>query len=102
MLSLLISRSDVDAVNETFTIVYRAGGKGTTELSKLKSGDNVDVLAPLGNGFPVEQANHVLIVGGGIGVPPLRSEEHTSELQSRFDLVCRLLLEKKKTSAMIE
>src|SRR5699024_12401061 len=29
----------------------------------------------------------------------LRSEEHTSELQSRFDLVCRLLLEKKKTHA---
>src|SRR5699024_11600097 len=28
--------------------------------------------------------------------PVLRSEEHTSELQSRFDLVCRLLLEKKK------
>src|SRR5699024_12019927 len=28
--------------------------------------------------------------------PSLRSEEHTSELQSRFDLVCRLLLEKKK------
>src|SRR5699024_12660933 len=27
---------------------------------------------------------------------PLRSEEHTSELQSRFDIVCRLLLEKKK------
>src|SRR5699024_4379947 len=27
---------------------------------------------------------------------PVRSEEHTSELQSRFDLVCRLLLEKKK------
>src|SRR5699024_12752591 len=27
---------------------------------------------------------------------PMRSEEHTSELQSRFDLVCRLLLEKKK------
>src|SRR5438067_6510762 len=32
-------------------------------------------------------------------VPPSRSEEHTSELQSRFDLVCRLLLEKKKTSS---
>src|SRR5699024_12034522 len=27
---------------------------------------------------------------------PIRSEEHTSELQSRFDLVCRLVLEKKK------
>src|SRR5699024_11744955 len=34
----------------------------------------------------------------GDSVPPviIRSEEHTSELQSRFDLVCRLLLEKKK------
>src|SRR5437868_10737263 len=31
-------------------------------------------------------------------VIPERSEEHTSELQSRFDLVCRLLLEKKKIS----
>src|SRR5699024_11960521 len=37
--------------------------------------------------------------GGGAGRGPAhsgRSEEHTSELQSRFDLVCRLLLEKKK------
>src|SRR2546421_8906135 len=32
----------------------------------------------------------------GSGVRQLRSEEHTSELQSRSDLVCRLLLEKKK------
>src|SRR5699024_11544347 len=31
-----------------------------------------------------------------------RSEEHTSELQSRFDLVCRLLLEKKKTNIKID
>src|SRR5699024_12293701 len=34
----------------------------------------------------------------GCTSPTARSEEHTSELQSRFDLVCRLLLEKKKTS----
>src|SRR5699024_11977965 len=33
----------------------------------------------------------------GLCLGLLRSEEHTSELQSRFDLVCRLLLEKKKT-----
>src|SRR5699024_12839625 len=33
----------------------------------------------------------------GASLKPDRSEEHTSELQSRFDLVCRLLLEKKKT-----
>src|SRR5438067_5572587 len=34
--------------------------------------------------------------GGRVG--GVRSEEHTSELQSRFDLVCRLLLEKKNIS----
>src|SRR5689334_24093304 len=38
--------------------------------------------------------------GGGAvdGRADLRSEEHTSELQSQFHLVCRLLLEKKKTT----
>src|SRR5207249_8583245 len=35
--------------------------------------------------------------GGSGAEQEERSEEHTSELQSRFDLVCRLLLEKKKT-----
>src|SRR5690242_21073772 len=39
-------------------------------------------------------------MGGGPGVPasPTRSEEHTSELQSHVNLVCRLLLEKKKSA----
>src|SRR5437660_7777876 len=41
---------------------------------------------------PVERARHLAEL-----VPRLRSEEHTSELQSRGHLVCRLLLEKKKT-----
>src|SRR5437868_12503120 len=36
--------------------------------------------------------------GTGDDARAFRSEEHTSELQSRFDLVCRLLLEKKKTN----
>src|SRR6266403_78426 len=35
----------------------------------------------------------------GLGQRSLRSEEHTSELQSRRELVCRLLLEKKKKNA---
>src|SRR5207249_9105214 len=37
------------------------------------------------------------VTAAGFRDDPSRSEEHTSELQSRFDLVCRLLLEKKKT-----
>src|SRR5699024_11326762 len=46
---------------------------------------------------------NLLIAVTNIEVPNTRrkrSEEHTSELQSRFDLVCRLLLEKKKNSAL--
>src|SRR3712207_8989448 len=43
---------------------------------------------------PAHGARHVPVLGGAAGV--LRSEEHTSELQSRQYLVCRLLLEKKK------
>src|SRR6266496_5312486 len=47
----------------------------------------------------VETGGHPLVVGGWMrdpAWPTVRSEEHTSELQSRRDLVCRLLLEKKK------
>src|SRR5438067_10046334 len=40
--------------------------------------------------------NGTFTASAGVGVYSGRSEEHTSELQSRFDLVCRLLLEKKK------
>src|SRR2546422_8171994 len=51
-------------------------------------------------GLVVDRGDHgtgvVIKAPGGVGVPDLRSEEHTSELQSRLHLVCRLLLEKKK------
>src|SRR5438874_6990762 len=49
-------------------------------------------------------AGHARLHGAGAGRGPRRrhrSEEHTSELQSRRDLVCRLLLEKKKKNIMI-
>src|SRR6266496_6328077 len=42
--------------------------------------------------------NQGLVTEGDVRLP--RSEEHTSELQSRRDLVCRLLLEKKKTKGI--
>src|SRR2546430_15785900 len=42
--------------------------------------------------FPIRSGNHTIALGGNGG----RSEEHTSELQSQSNLVCRLLLEKKK------
>src|SRR5699024_11946830 len=46
--------------------------------------------------FQVEEGEFVGIMGPSGAGKTTRSEEHTSELQSRFDLVCRLLLEKKK------
>src|SRR5207249_7343040 len=47
---------------------------------------------------PVLEGPFRLVVPAGFDQAEGRSEEHTSELQSRFDLVCRLLLEKKKTT----
>lgn len=54
------------------TFLYKVIGEGTTELAGKRIGDVLDVLGPLGNGFPLEQhGKRVVLVGGGIGVPPL-------------------------------
>lgn len=69
-----ISICNIDQEKEQFTMIYRAEGRGTTLLSEKKIGDIVDVLGPLGNGFPVYETAKgevALLVGGGIGVPPL-------------------------------
>lgn len=51
-------------------IVYRIAGEGTREFSLLKAGDTIDVLGPLGNGFTKENGK-AIIIGGGIGIPPM-------------------------------
>ncbi|MGX9133598.1 dihydroorotate dehydrogenase electron transfer subunit [Rummeliibacillus sp. JY-2-4R] len=69
-----ISICSIDPEHMEFTMLYRAGGRGTKLLALKQPGDEVDVLGPLGNGFPVEEATPgqtALLVGGGIGVPPL-------------------------------
>src|SRR5699024_11923248 len=53
-----------------------------------------------GQPFAFRQRKQLLRLGKRRGERFFRSEEHTSELQSRFDLVCRLLLEKKKTDRL--
>ncbi|MGF3102498.1 dihydroorotate dehydrogenase electron transfer subunit [Rossellomorea sp. DUT-2] len=58
--------------DRTMTLIYRAEGKGTTILSQTKNSEIIDVLGPLGNGFSMESDSRTaLLVGGGIGVPPL-------------------------------
>jgi dihydroorotate dehydrogenase electron transfer subunit len=57
-----------------FTMIYRKEGVGTSLLSEKTPGMVLDILGPLGNGFPVDeviQGETALLVGGGIGVPPL-------------------------------
>ena len=69
-----ISIAKIDKSNNEFTMIYRKEGRGTTLLAEKKAGEEVDVLGPLGHGFPVEETTlgeTALLVGGGIGVPPL-------------------------------
>lgn len=69
-----ISICSIDRENSQFTMIYRASGQGTSLLSEAGKGAGIDILGPLGNGFPVEEAapgSTALLVGGGIGVPPL-------------------------------
>ena len=69
-----ISIANVDKEKSEFTMIYRAEGRGTQVLAKNREGEIVDVLGPIGNGFPldaVQAGDTALLVGGGIGVPPL-------------------------------
>lgn len=54
-------------------IVYRIAGAGTREFSRYCPGDTIDILGPLGNGFPTEKGRgkKVFLMGGGIGIPPM-------------------------------
>lgn len=67
-----LSICEIDRDKEELRIVYRVVGAGTQEFSSLKAGDSVDILGPLGNGFPkVSPDKRVLLMGGGIGIPPM-------------------------------
>lgn len=68
-----ISLCEIDKEKKQVRIVYRTVGKGTEEFAKYTEGTEVDILGPLGNGFPIEEAKgkRVLLMGGGIGIPPM-------------------------------
>ena len=68
-----ISICEIDKEKGTLRIVYRIAGKGTAEFSQKKAGDTIEILGPLGNGFPMEETEgkRVFLMGGGIGIPPM-------------------------------
>ena len=55
---------------ETLRVVFEVRGEGTRWLSERKAGEQLNVLGPLGRGFDIS-ARKLLVVGGGIGVPPM-------------------------------
>ena len=68
-----ISICEIDREKGALRIVYRIAGKGTAEFSAMKPGETLEILGPLGNGFPMEiiKGKRVFMMGGGIGVPPM-------------------------------
>lgn len=70
-----ISICDIDKEKETIRIVFEIRGEGTKEIAQLDVGDYIDMIAPLGRGFnipkEIEDGKKVVVIGGGIGVPPL-------------------------------
>ena len=83
-----ISVCDYD--DNSVTIIYKVVGKGTEVLAEAREGDSFDVLTGLGNGYDTSvSGEHALLLGGGVGVPPL------------FNLCKRLISEGKKVTVVL-
>jgi len=64
-----ISVCDYD--DKTITIIYKVVGCGTEQLSKMTAGESLDCLTGLGNGYDISKSKKPLVIGGGVGVPPM-------------------------------
>ena len=61
-----------DLGENTLTIIYKAVGKGTEQMSRMHPGEKLDVLTGLGNGYDLTVAGErPVLLGGGAGVPPM-------------------------------
>ena len=61
-----------DCAGENLTLIYKTVGHGTEQMSRVKNGDELDLLTGLGNGYNTEASGgSPLLVGGGVGVPPM-------------------------------
>lgn len=65
-----ISVCDVD--DGLLTIIYKVVGKGTELMSAMREGEKLNLLTGLGNGYDLSKSGSApLLIGGGVGVPPL-------------------------------
>jgi dihydroorotate dehydrogenase electron transfer subunit len=68
-----ISICEIEKEKGQLRIVFRINGEGTKELATYGEGESLAIVGPLGNGFPVEEANgkRAVLFGGGIGIFPM-------------------------------
>lgn len=65
-----ISVCDYD--DTTLTIIYKVVGKGTEQMAGMVSGETLDILTGLGNGYDLSlSGDKPVLLGGGVGVPPM-------------------------------
>lgn len=60
-----------DCDENTITIIFKVVGGGTEEMSEMKAGESLDVLTGLGNGYDISKSSRPMLIGGGVGVPPM-------------------------------
>ncbi|MBQ3016025.1 MAG: dihydroorotate dehydrogenase electron transfer subunit [Clostridia bacterium] len=61
-----------DSEDGVLTLIYKVVGRGTELMSKMRPGEKIDILTGLGNGYNLDKSGDApLLVGGGVGVPPL-------------------------------
>lgn len=78
-----------DTNDKELTIIYKVVGKGTEKMSTIKSGEILDVLVELGNGYFTDlSGDKPLLIGGGVGVPPMYK-------------LCKCLIKEGKTPTVI-
>ena len=66
-----ISICEINKEKETLRLVYQILGEGTKLFSTMQKDDEIKVLGNCGNGYKLNEGNVHILVGGGIGVPPL-------------------------------
>jgi dihydroorotate dehydrogenase electron transfer subunit len=68
------SINTLDRASGEVTIHFRVTGKGTDALARMRPGDSVGMLGPLGRGFEVDpRSRHLLLIAGGLGMAGVRS-----------------------------
>lgn len=79
-----------DVSGDTVTVIYKVVGKGTAAMSRMQVGETLKALTGLGNGYDLSvSGDRPLLIGGGVGVPPL------------YLLAKRLIAQKKQVSVIL-